>query len=75
MNANATDRQARLAAALRENLKRRKRQTRERVREADEPAPAVAGEKHEPLGAAVQNEWQTQPAEAPGLPDERKGSD
>lgn len=43
---NALDRQSRLAAALRENLKRRKRQTRERVREADEgqvDAPASSG--------------------------------
>jgi len=46
----ADDRAARLAAALRENLKRRKAQARARDAAADQPAtPAkVAGEK--PMG-------------------------
>ncbi len=46
----AEDRAARLAAALRENLKRRKAQARARDAAADQPpAPAkVAGEK--PMG-------------------------
>ena len=48
--AQAEDRAARLAAALRENLKRRKAQARARDAAADQPpAPAkVAGEK--PMG-------------------------
>lgn len=77
MNANAPDRQSRLAAALRENLKRRKRQTR--VREAARPAG--------PPDDTARDEWQTAPAGArgpveepgpsdkPGPSDELKGSD
>lgn len=42
MNTSTPDRQTRLALALRENLKRRKRQTRERTREAQESASGTA---------------------------------
>lgn len=63
MNATATDRQARLSAALRENLKRRKRQTRER--EQDAAAPACDAPQPAPDAAPT----------VPERPDDLKGSD
>lgn len=75
MNTPAPDRHSRLAAALRENLKRRKRQSRERVREA---APQSGGETGAAGADAREHQQQHGRADLPGgglPPEDVKGSD